>query len=339
MASDDPDPAPAKREDMTPEGRRRAALLSSPHLREELLERAGPGTRVYLIGKRVLAGVYQDGFIHAGNLAYMTLLSLFPFFIAVSAVFSAIGEQGQREASVAALLSAVPPTVSKVLGPVAYDVITSREGWLLWIGGLFGVWTASALIETIREILHRAYGTAQSRAFWQYRLLSAGIIFGSVLLLLVSLAAQVVLSSAQELISQAIPQLSGFVGGFIITKMIGGAMLFASLYLLFFGLTPHEYQSREYPKWPGVLLVAVWWLAVTAALPRVISQFFSYDLTYGSLAGVMVALFFFWLVGLGVVVGAELNAALAITPEEHKVAEEVGDEERIASAASQETEQ
>jgi membrane protein len=40
---------------------------------------------------------------------------------------------------------------------------------------------------------------------------------------------------------------------------------------------------------------------------------FHYDLTYGSLAGVMIALFFFWLVGLGMVVGAELNAALAET--------------------------
>ena len=45
---------------------------------------------------------------------------------------------------------------------------------------------------------------------------------------------------------------------------------------------------------------------------------FSYNLTYGSLAGVMIALFFFWLVGLGMVMGAELNAALAETPEEHQ---------------------
>ena len=45
-------------------------------------------------------------------------------------------------------------------------------------------------------------------------------------------------------------------------------------------------------------------------------RFFSYDLTYGSLAGVMISLFFFWLVGFGMVVGAELNAALAESPEE-----------------------
>jgi membrane protein len=57
-------------------------------------------------------------------------------------------------------------------------------------------------------------------------------------------------------------------------------------------------------------------VAVSVALPWVLRSLFHYDLTYGSLAGVMIALFFFWLVGLGLVVGAELNAALAESPEE-----------------------
>jgi membrane protein len=41
---------------------------------------------------------------------------------------------------------------------------------------------------------------------------------------------------------------------------------------------------------------------------------------------VMIALFFFWLVGLGMVVGAELNAALAVTPEERDMLGQVGGE-------------
>ena len=76
------------------------------------------------------------------------------------------------------------------------------------------------------------------------------------------------------------------------------------------------YRHRRYPKWPGALLVTGWWLLAVWTLPSVLHTFFTYDLTYGSLAGVMIALFFFWLVGLGMVVGAELNAALAESPEE-----------------------
>ena len=92
--------------------------------------------------------------------------------------------------------------------------------------------------------------------------------------------------------------------------------LFGSLYLIFYSLTPSKYRRKRYPKWPGVLLTTLWWIAVTTIMPALLRNFFSYDLTYGGLAGVMIALFFFWLVGLGVVIGAELNAALAETPEE-----------------------
>jgi membrane protein len=46
-----------------------------------------------------------------------------------------------------------------------------------------------------------------------------------------------------------------------------------------------------------------------------LSSLGSYDLTYGSLAGVIIALFFFFIIGLGVSVGAQLNAALAEPPE------------------------
>src|SRR3546814_4457333 len=50
------------------------------------LDQLRPGPRTLEIIKRVLTGVYNDGFIHAGNLAYMALLTLFPFFIVATAI-------------------------------------------------------------------------------------------------------------------------------------------------------------------------------------------------------------------------------------------------------------
>jgi len=52
-------------------------------------------------------------------------------------------------------------------------------------------------------------------------------------------------------------------------------------------------------------------VGTTMGMPRVLAQLANYTLTYGSLAGVIVTLLFFYIVGLGVVAGAELNAALA----------------------------
>lgn len=303
--------------DLSPEARRKRALRwragleeqVSPHARRRLV-------RLGRVLQRVWTGAWNDGFIHAGNLAYMAILALFPFFITVAAIFALIGEEAQRQASVSTFLLAVPPMVRAVLEPVAQDVVQARSGLLLWVGGLVGLWTVGSLIETIRDILRRAYGTPPAAAFWRHRLVSTGVIVIAVVGLLASLFIQVAIGTAEQVIAAWFPQIGDWAATLATSRLIPAAVLFVSLYALFFTLTPSAYRARRYPKWPGALLVTVWWAAVTIALPWVLARFFTYDLTYGSLAGVMIALFFFWLVGLGMVVGAELNAALAVTPEE-----------------------
>jgi membrane protein len=302
--------------DLSPEARRKEALRWRAGLQERAIDRLGPGSRFWQIVKRVATGAWNDGFIHAGNLAYMAILSLFPFFISVAAIFSILGEESQRAASINAFLLAVPPVVSNVLEPVARSVVEARSGWLLWIGGFVSLWTVSSLVETIRDILRRAYGTHFEHAFWRYRLASTGVIIAAVVLLLVSLALQVAIGTAQEVIDAFFPDLGDLVDSLALSRFVPALGLYLSLYLLFLSLTPGAYRRRTYPKWPGALLVTIWWVVVTLALPGVLRAFFTYDLTYGSLAGFMIALFFFWLVGLGMVIGAELNAALAVTPEE-----------------------
>lgn len=308
--SDQPETAEAPLRLLSPEERRREAL--SGRIRKNL----SPGSRVFEVGKRVLAGTWNDGFIHAGNLAYMTVLAIFPFFILGAALFTAFGEASERAAAIDALVVALPPVVAQSIEPVARSVIEARSGWLLWAGGLVGLWTVGSLIETIREILRRAYGTRPSRAPWWDRLASSGIIIGAVVLLMVSLIAQVLIGAAQEVIMAYLPWLDDALARLSFSRLVTAAALFGTLWILFYSLTPQTYRARRYPKWPGVLVTTGWWVSVTLALPPAMRNFMSYDLTYGALSGVMIALFFFWLVGLGVVVGAELNAALAVTPEE-----------------------
>lgn len=301
---------------LSPEERRRYALAHPEALRARVERKVGPGTRVFEIAQRVFLGAYRDGFIHAGNLAYMAMVAIFPFFILGAALFSLIGEEGERAAAINAVLYALPPIVGNVIGPVARTVVEARSGWLLWLGGLVGLWTVSSLIETIRDMLRRAYGTPATLAFWKYRLFSFGVIVASVVLLMISLLAQVIIGAAQELIVAYFPWLSDAITELRLSRLVPAFGLFGSLYLLFYTLTPRAYRKRRYPKWPGALATTVWWMIVTVALPPIIRRFATYDLTYGSLAGIMIALFFFYLVGLGMVLGAELNAALAETPEE-----------------------
>lgn len=309
---------------LSPEARRELALRLRDHFDPDRL-RARSRRRVVRVVRRVMAGVINDGTIHAGNFAYMMLISLFPFCITAAALFSLAGEANERGAALETLLAALPPDVASVLGPVAHGVLAARTGSLLWIGGAVGLWTVGSLVETIRDMLRRAYGTPITRAYWVRRMASTGLIIASVVLILLAITAQVALGASEETLFALAPDLhgwpalNGWIAGLALSRFAPAPLLFGALWVLFVSLSPPAYSARRYPKWPGALVVTAWWQGITILLPKLLRYLFTYDLTYGSMAGVMIALFFFWLVGLGMVIGAELNAALAETPEEHDV--------------------
>ncbi|MFL6801461.1 MAG: YihY/virulence factor BrkB family protein, partial [Sphingomicrobium sp.] len=124
-------------------------------------------------------------------------------------------------------------------------------------------------------------------------------------------AASVALSSLHHVLVQWFPFAEGVGSSLGVYRLVPAATLFFTFYVLFFALTPARYRGRDCRKWPGAVLVTVWWLATAEVLPWALGLLGGYSLTYGSLAGVMIALLFFFAVGLGVVMGAELNAALA----------------------------
>lgn len=266
--------------------------------------------------RRVTIGVFSDGFIHAGNLAYLSLVTLFPFFIVAAALARLFGQTDDGLRAVNAFLRTVPPGVAKVLSTPIADVLAARSGSLLWFGAVVGLWTTASFLETIRDILRRAYGVKRSLPFWHYRLGSIALILGALMLVLIAFGAQVALVAVEQFILREMPFATGAASIVSLSRIAPSIMLFAALYFVFYSLTPSQYRDGPFPKWPGALLTTGWWLAVTALLPLILSRLTSYDLTYGSLAGVMIALIFFFLVGLGLVVGAQLNAALAESDED-----------------------
>lgn len=298
----------------SPEQRARRATGERGRARTEFdrhFAKIRPGSYAFEVMKRVAVGVYSDGFIHAGNLAYLALVSLFPFFIVSAAVASLFGQNDDTIHAVASFLRTLPPEVARLLEQPILDVLKARTGSLLWLGALVGLWTVGSFIETIRDVFRRAYGTEFTNPFWRYRLGSVAVIVGSVILALVAFAIQGAMTAAEQFIYRVVP-IAANVGGWIgWSRLIPAAVMFGALYMLFYSVTPSKYRYSKCPKWPGALLTTLWWLGATAALPWVLSWLGGYDRTYGSLAGVIVSLFFFYVIGLGISAAAQLNAALA----------------------------
>ena len=295
----------------SPEARRKRLASMRAAFGPKVQEQLKPRVTAWEVIKRVSIGVYNDGFIHAGNLAYLSILALFPFFILAAAVAHLLGQSQDAQLTVINVLRRLPPDVADTLRGPVLEVLEARTGPLLWFGAIVGLWTATSFTETIRDILRRAYGVNFCSPFWEYRLWSILLILGAVVLLMIAFAASVALSSVNHAVAIWFPAAEGALTWLGISRLVPAATLFFTFYVLFYALTPSRYRKPDCRKWPGALFITAWWLATVELLPATIGLLGGYSLTYGSLAGVMIVLLFFFVIGLGVVIGAELNAALA----------------------------
>ena len=62
--------------------------------------------------------------------------------------------------------------------------------------------------------------------------------------------------------------------------------------------------------WPGVLVTTILWVTAASGFSIYLSFTPTYTVTYGTLAGVIITLMFFYLTGATIIFGAEVNAAL-----------------------------
>ncbi|HEY4070562.1 MAG TPA: YihY/virulence factor BrkB family protein [Sphingomicrobium sp.] len=296
---------------LSPEERRKRLATMRAAFGTEVEEKLKPRLTAWEVTKRVAIGVYNDGFIHAGNIAYLSIVALFPFFIVAAAVAHLLGQSQDAMLTVTNVLRRLPPDVAATLREPVQEVLTVRTGSLLWLGAIVGLWTATSFVETIRDILRRAYGVKYCAPFWEYRLGSILLILGAVLLLMIAFTLSAAMTIAHHYLSEWFPLAQNIGHELGLYRFVPAVTLFFIFYALFFALTPSRYRKSDCRKWPGALLITVWWLGTAELIGPALSLFGGYTRTYGSLAGVMIALIFFFMVGLGVVIGAELNAALA----------------------------
>src|SRR3954471_23659363 len=232
----------------SPESRRKRLATMRAAFGTEIEEKLKPRQTPWEVTKRVAIGVYNDGFIHAGNLAYLSIVALFPFFIVAAAVAHILGQGQDAMLTVTNVLRRLPPDVASTLREPVQEVLTVRTGNLLWFGAIVGLWTATSFVETIRDILRRAYGVKFCSPFWEYRLGSILLILGAVLLLMVAFTASAALSNIHHALVEWSPfaQGSGSTLGFY--RLVPAATLFFTFYVLFYALSPARYRKRSSRK-------------------------------------------------------------------------------------------
>lgn len=268
-------------------------------------------SRTGQVVSETVKGFFDDnGGILAGNLAYMSLLTLFPFFIFCVSLAGFFGRTDEGLEAVRTLMASVPSQVADVLGgPINQVLEGSAKRGLLTFGVIVTIWTAANFIETVRVVVLVAYNQTATRSLWFQRLQSTLLVIASALILFSSMIVQFILNTTLKLLQDYLPWFTSVIDFMkIVGTGVAPAILVLGLYGIFRALTPREALPARH--WPGALLTAAIWIAASQVLPRVLTLMGSYNVTYGSLAGIIITLLFFYVLGIGLVLGAQLNAAL-----------------------------
>lgn len=269
-----------------------------------------------IFGKAILKAiedtiVTHDGIEHAGYLSFMGLLALFPFLVFIIALAGFLGEGELGKEFILLMRGVLPDDAMAALLPRIDEITQGPPRGLLTISTFAAIWTASSAVEGYRTILNRAFNVATPPAYIWRRLLSVFQLVVFAILIVLGMATLILapdmLSRLDWLSGETLHQW-GIAETLSRLQIISGTILFMLVALAYYALPNVKQQWRS--VLPGAFVTIMLWAMAVEGLQLYLSSFEQVNLIYGSLAGVIAALLFFYVINLIFIFGAELNHQL-----------------------------
>jgi membrane protein len=253
----------------------------------------------------------DEAFALAGNIAFRTVFSVFPFLIFLTTLAGFFGNEQLAERIVGFLLGVAPAEIVRPLVPEIRSILTVPRTGLLSISAALTIWSAMGGIDSVRVGLNRAYDLKENRSV--LRLYSQGILFviGSAVLLL-ALALLIILAPLLfALIDSHMPSLKpSFAKVDPLRYPLAIVLLTLGVFLCHLFLPVRRPGVLE--VLPGVILTVLVWIGLSAAFSYYLVRFNTFASTYASLSGFFAAMFFVYLAAVVLILGGEVNRVLAL---------------------------
>jgi membrane protein len=246
----------------------------------------------------------------AGNIAFRTLFSAFPFLIFLTALGGFFGSENLAKAIVTYLLSVAPEQLVRPLVPEIRSILTVPRSGLLSLSAALTIWSAMGGIDSVRVGLNRAYDLKEHRnLFWLYGQ-SIVFVIGTAAVLLVTSILIVFAPVALAAIAASAPALRQNFAALDQLRYPAAIVLLTFGLLLCHRILPAK-RLRVVELLPGVLLTVAVWIILSGVFSLYLVNFNTFASTYASLSGFFAALFFLYLSALVLIFGGEVNRVLS----------------------------
>jgi membrane protein len=260
---------------------------------------------------RRLYRAYQDDllFDSAAQLSYYFLFSLFPFLFFLATLTAYLPATEWIERLMPQLRALAPVQVSGFVEQNLH-ALTAEQRPSLLVLSLFGsVFSASRGIDAIRRALNLAYDVKESRPWWKTEIIALGITLAGAVSVLSALALLVAGGQVGFWLAERAHVETAYVLVVQQLRWPVTAFLIATLVAAVYHLLPDVKQTFRFVL-PGAALATLLWLVATWGFGQYVASFDTYNLTYGSIGGMVVLLIWLYLSGVIFVLGGTINALL-----------------------------
>ena len=247
----------------------------------------------------------------AAALTYYGLLSLFPALIAMVSLLGLFGDPKTTTESLTEIITSIGPesAAQTFEGPI--DSIVSNQsaaGFAFVFGLLVALWSASAYIGAFMRASNVIYETPEGRPFWKLRPLQVAVTLTMIVAMALLAVGLVLTGPVVEAIAGPVGLSGTAVDVWNVAKWPAMVAIFVLMVDLLYYASPNA-KLRGF-RWvtPGCLVAMVVWAIASAAFAFYVSNFGSYDKTYGTLGGLVALLVWLWISNLAILFGHQLNA-------------------------------
>jgi membrane protein len=262
--------------------------------------------------KRTVAEFREDNLTDwAAALTYYAVLAVFPALIVLVSILGLVGESATQP--LIDNLGTVAPGPAKEIFTSAIENLQGDQGaagFLFVIGLLGALWSASGYVAAFMRASNAIYDMEEGRPIWKTLPVRVSLTLVLLTLLAISTIAVVLTGGLASRVGDLVGLGSTAVDVWNIAKWPVLLVVVSFMFALLYWAAPNVKHPGF--RWisPGGVLAVIGWLIASGAFALYVSNFGSYNKTYGALGGVVVFLVWLWISNIMILLGAEFNAEL-----------------------------